>query len=117
ARGVSHNLGQFWLSDWWNWPDVYDKRCMSGTVRTIRLSWKMMRPATLGPGLAGRSSGGCHSTRPVLHEGPRMAKTCALWVAAVAVFALAGCQAEQPPSLVKKLPPPNLNGPSDLSAP
>jgi hypothetical protein len=46
-----------------------------------------------------------------------MAKSCATLVAAMAVFALVGCQAEQPPAMVKNLPPPNFNGPSDLSAP
>jgi hypothetical protein len=45
-----------------------------------------------------------------------MAKSCATLVAAVMVFALVGCQAEQPAALVKNLPPPNFNGPSDLSA-
>jgi hypothetical protein len=33
------------------------------------------------------------------------------------LFALVGCQPEQPAAMVKNLPPPNFNGPSDLSAP
>src|SRR5215207_7434392 len=50
------------------------------------------------------------------HEGPRMAKWCAAFVAA-AVFALAGCQPQQPVAMVKNLPPPNFDGPGDLTPP
>lgn len=53
-----------------------------------------------------------------LHEGPRMAKRCAaLMVIAVGLVALTGCQPQQPASLVKNLPPPNFDGPNDLTAP
>ena len=34
-----------------------------------------------------------------------------------AIFALAGCQATPPTSLVQNLPPPNFDGPGDLTAP
>src|SRR5215212_9976539 len=65
----------------------------------------------------GRTSG-CH--RVVIqsdkHEGPRMAKWCAVFFAA-AVFALAGCQPQQPVAMVKTLPPPNFDGPADLTPP
>ena len=45
-----------------------------------------------------------------------MAKWCAVFVAA-AVFALAGCQPQQPVAMVKTLPPPNFDGPADLTPP
>jgi hypothetical protein len=45
-----------------------------------------------------------------------MAKWCAAFVA-MAVFALAGCQPEQPAAMVKNLPPPNFDGPGDLTPP
>jgi hypothetical protein len=47
-----------------------------------------------------------------------MAKRCAaVVVACVAVLALVGCQPEQPTAMVKNLPPPNFDGPADLTAP
>jgi hypothetical protein len=47
-----------------------------------------------------------------------MAKWCAAFVAAaVGLFALAGCQPAQPAALVKNLPPPNFDGPADLTPP
>jgi hypothetical protein len=48
-------------------------------------------------------------------ERPRMAKWCAVLISA-AVFALAGCQPHQPTQLVSSLPPPNFDGPGNLSA-
>jgi hypothetical protein len=45
-----------------------------------------------------------------------MAKWCAAFVAA-AVFALAGCQPHEPVAMVKTLPPPNFEGPGDLTPP
>src|SRR3954452_9046983 len=51
------------------------------------------------------------------HKGPWMARSWAALVAAGVLFALVGCQPEQPTAMVKNLPSPNFNGPSDLSAP
>ena len=45
-----------------------------------------------------------------------MAKSCAA-VFVVAVFALVGCQPQEPVAMVKQLPPPNFDGPADLMAP
>jgi hypothetical protein len=45
-----------------------------------------------------------------------MAKWCAAFVAA-AVFALAGCQPQEPVAMVHTLPPPNFDGPIDLTPP
>ena len=44
-----------------------------------------------------------------------MAKSCAALVA-VALFALVGCQPEQPAVMVRTLPPPNFDGPMDLTS-
>ena len=46
-----------------------------------------------------------------------MAKWCSLFFMGLAVFALAGCQATPPQSLVQNLPPPNFDGPGDLTPP
>jgi hypothetical protein len=46
-----------------------------------------------------------------------MAKWCAAFALAASVFALAGCQSQQPTGMVSHLPPPNFDGPADLTAP
>jgi hypothetical protein len=50
------------------------------------------------------------------HKGPRMAKWCVTLVIAAVMLVLVGCQSTSSVSMVQNLPPPNFDGPGDLTA-